>query len=117
VADLDAATALFAGLLGGTAVAEGADAEHRWTALTWDGPLGIRLVSPTGDDPAAPLRQWIGARPGRIHHLAVATAEPDGVPDARPVEMPLPGWGADGTDRWVIEPGDNAGLRLVLVDG
>jgi catechol 2,3-dioxygenase-like lactoylglutathione lyase family enzyme len=116
VADLDAAADLFAGLLGGAVVAEGSGTDQRWTALAWDGPLGIRLVSPAGNDPATPLRQWIGSRPGRIHHLAVATAEPEGLPDVRPVETPLPGWAGDGADRWVIEPGDNGGLRLVLAD-
>lgn len=120
VSDIDAALALFGELLGGRV-----DRVDSATAvLRWDGPLAIRLVSPSppGDpQPAGPARalaEWIGGRPGRLHHLAF-TVPPSGepVPEADgggrdPVPGVLPG---EHVGRLVV-PEDNLGTRLVLLD-
>lgn len=94
VADLDRALTLFEGLLGGCSESGGGD-------LTWPGGGRIRLVQPAdGSTEAA----WLGARPGRLHHVEVEVAEPDAVAGA--VARP------DG--RFEVAPDDNLGLRLVL---
>lgn len=116
VADLEVATALFVGLLGADVTAQGIDADHRWMELSWGGPMGLRLVSPTGGSPS-PLVHWLAGRSGRIHHLEFEIDDPGEVPGACLEEgMPL---GADGGTgaTWVIPPEENEGMRLVLRGG
>ncbi len=116
VADLDAGTALFAGLLGGTLVAEGGHPDHRWVDLTWGGPLDIRLVAPIPSSARSPLLGWLGARPGRLHHLELVAEEPERVPGAEPGDPARLGLDTDrrpGAYR-VIAPEANAGLGLVI---
>jgi Glyoxalase/Bleomycin resistance protein/Dioxygenase superfamily len=134
VADLEVATSLFVGLLGGRQAGQGQGEGQRWIDLEWDGPLALRLVSPTtpapspvGQEPggpvvpedAGPLWAWLGSRAGRIHHVQIEADEPESVSGARPLSADdgLPG--LPGSDEmtdgvWVIEPESNAGLRLVL---
>jgi methylmalonyl-CoA/ethylmalonyl-CoA epimerase len=93
---------LFAGLLGGREEARGEDRVGRWVDLTWPGPGRIRLVEPSG--PASPLAEWIGPRPGRVHHLAFVGPDPATVRSASPQ--------ADGP--WEVAPERNFGVRLQL---
>ncbi len=116
VADLEVATPLFVGLLGGDVTAEGIDGDHRWVELSWGGPMGLRLVSPAGSSPSL-LGHWLAGRNGRVHHLEFEIDDPGEVPGARLEEgMPV---GADGSTSvtWVIPPEENEGLRLVLRGG
>jgi hypothetical protein len=79
VADLDAAGRLFGGLLGGSESERGADESSHWVELAWPGPGRLRLVTPAS--PSSPLAEWLGDRPGRVHHLAfsgVSGADVDG---------------------------------------
>ena len=75
VADLDASLTVFRDLLGGEEVDAGEDGDEavRWVELAWPGPGRVRLVTPTTD--TGPLVDWIGGRPGRIHHLAFGVDE------------------------------------------
>jgi hypothetical protein len=128
VADLGVATSLFVDFLGGRRAGQGFGEGHQWIDLEWDGPLALRLVSPTTPNPppasgdpeeAGSLWTWLGSRTGRIHHVEMEVEEPDNVPGARPLEAgdDVPGHSAPGEPTeaaWVIEPGANAGLRLVL---
>ena len=128
VADLEVATSLFVGLLGGRRAAQGEGDGYQWSDLEWGGPLALRLVAPTTptspDGPGAPglaggLRHWLGARTGRVHHVELAVEEPEGVGGARPLEAGdgIPGESVSGEmtdDTWIIEPEANAGLRLIL---
>jgi hypothetical protein len=116
VADLGAASALFVDLLGGDVIGNGTLDDQHWMEMDWGGPLGLRLVSPTNPSTPTPLREWLGDRGGRIHHLEFLAEDPQGLPGARPTAVPLPG-GEGGTrpaDLWVIPPEDNAGLRLIV---
>ncbi len=121
VAELETATPLFVALLGGEVTGEGADPGHRWTELTWGGPMGLRLVSPVGA-PGTSLRQWLGGRTGRVHHLEFGVEDPGGIPGAYPDERSTTGIGigigSGKGDRpgtfWVLPPEDNAGMRLAL---
>jgi methylmalonyl-CoA/ethylmalonyl-CoA epimerase len=127
VAEPETATPLFVALLGGEVTGEGIAPGHRWTELTWGGPIGLRLVSPVGAS-GTPLRQWLGGRAGRVHHLEFSVEDPGGIPGARPddrsstasASASASGIGTGtGTDTgpgtyWVLPPGDNAGMRLAL---
>ncbi len=115
VADLDAATALFGGLLGGQQVVDGSGPGHRFVELTWGGPLVLRLLAPTDDRAAAELAGWLGDRAGRLHHLALTADEPSSLPAARPASDQLAAL-VDGGNResWEIPPADNLGLRLLV---
>jgi methylmalonyl-CoA/ethylmalonyl-CoA epimerase len=116
VADLAVASALFVDLLGGTVLDRGTRSDHRWMDLDWGGPLGLRLVSPVDAPPDESLARWLGDRSGRVHHLELVAEEPETVPDARPGDPTVTGLDigrVDGTYR-VVEPGSNAGLRLVI---
>jgi hypothetical protein len=93
LADLADGTRLFVDLLGGEAFAEGSAEGIRWVDLRWPGPGRIRLLA--GD----PLAGWLEGRTGRVHHLAFAVADPDGVPGA-----------VDGE----VAPERNHGVRLRL---
>jgi hypothetical protein len=116
VSDLGAATLLFVELLGGEVVGEGSRPGLQWMELAWPGPLGIRLVSPTGSSTDGPVSDWLAGRPGRIHHLLVEVEEPGGVSGARPIDRWLADSGItpDGDALWEVAPADNFGLRLVL---
>jgi hypothetical protein len=114
VADLEVATALFVVLLGGEITAEGGEDDHRWMELSWGGPMGLRLVHPTGPSPS-PLGDWLGGRSGRLHHLEFQVDDAGEVPGARPDEVAL-GANRDRGAIWVIPPEENEGMRLVLRD-
>jgi len=119
VADLDAAAALFVGLLDAQVADGGAGGGLRWMELAWPGPLGIRLVAPEGPgDGTAALTRWLGARSGRVHHLELTAEEPGSIPDARrpdPESVGARPWDAGRDDPgWEIAPAANAGLRLVV---
>lgn len=118
VADMANGAALFADLLGGTAVGDGSANGLEWRDLTWGGPLELRLIAPRPGRGRGALSTWLAGRTGRIHHLGLATEEPDRVPDARPIggdeaDFPV----ALGSVRpWVVDPERNAGMRLALID-
>jgi len=103
VADLDHARGVFEGLLGGEEVAGGGDEGIRWVELTWPGSGRVRLISPEGG--RGPLADWIGDRPGRVHHLAFACGTPERIEGAVAL--------ADGT--WELPPDPATGTRIVLV--
>ena len=71
------------------------------SAVVASGPWRLELARPCDD---GPRRHWLGARPGRLHHLALAVDEPAAVPDARPL----------GDGRYEIPPEQNLGTRLIL---
>jgi uncharacterized protein YjbJ (UPF0337 family) len=93
---------LFADLLGGQEAARGEDAGTRWVDLTWPGQARIRVVEPSRL--SSPLADWIGGRPGRLHHLAFVLPDPPSV--------------AGGSERsdgvWEVAPEHNFGVRLLL---
>ncbi len=115
VAELETAIPLFVDLLGGEVVGEGALPDLRWRELTWGGPMGLRLVTPTGTADT-PLRQWLGSRSGRVHHLEFSAEEPGGIAGA----VPGDGSPLDSADDpasytwWVVPPEENAGMRLAI---
>ena len=116
VADLDAARGLFAGLLAGEVVGEGSEHGLHWVDLRWPGPLGLRLVGAEDGAVAGPVADWLGGLPGRVHHLALETEEPEAVPGTRPVTpgiATLDG-GPDHDSMVEIAADDNCGLALVL---
>jgi hypothetical protein len=118
---------LFAGLLGGVETGTGEEDGIAWAELRWPGPLGLRLVAPADGDPAPALDAWLEGRPGRVHHLQLAVAEPAGVAGARPttlhdVLVAAPGGPHEPplhpplapSEPLEVHPADNHGLRLVL---
>jgi hypothetical protein len=116
VADLRSAITLFGALLGGEIEDRGIHGGEEWIDLRWDGPLALRLVAPASSSPAPALTEWLAGGPGRVHHLDLAAEDPGGLAGARPVPAGLPGLaGSEGRPRWVIDPEDNLGLRLVVV--
>ena len=104
VADLEAAVRLFAALLGGSEVDQGADESGRWVELAWPGPGRVRLVTPTS--PTGPVAAWIGDRHGRVHHLAFSGLSGAIVEGAVAL--------ADGG--YELEPDGATGTRLLLLD-
>ena len=96
VADLDAAVDLFERILGGTRGPTTADSVD----LTWSGGGCICLVRPR--DPE--LLDWMGARPGRVHHLEIVLDDPASVPGAIAI----------GEGAWEVAPEHNLGVRLRL---
>ncbi len=96
VADLDAAVGLFEHTLGGTRGQTTDDSVD----LGWPGAASICLVHPRHPE----LVEWMGSRPGRVHHLEVALDHPEAVPDAVAV--------GDGV--WEVAPAANLGVRLRL---
>jgi len=112
VADLGQGLALFAGLLGGTPEPARRSPDGAWECVTvrWDGPLAVRLVAPTTAAPEThPLRQWLGGRDGRVHHLALSQPGP-----ASPADGGAAGVLPDEEPVTVVEPDDNLGVRLVV---
>jgi catechol 2,3-dioxygenase-like lactoylglutathione lyase family enzyme len=100
VADLDAALGLFEGTLGG---ARGRTTDDS-VDLAWPGAGRICLVEPR--DPE--LVAWMGARPGRVHHLELALDHPEAVRDAVEIRAGV----------WEVAPEHNLGVRLrVHADG
>jgi catechol 2,3-dioxygenase-like lactoylglutathione lyase family enzyme len=99
VADLEAASGLFEHTLGGTRgqVTDGS------VDLRWPGSGCICLVEPRD----AELIDWMGPRPGRVHHLEIVIDDPGAVPGA--VEI-RPGV-------WELAPERNLGVRLRLHAG
>ena len=117
VADLQAGIDLFGTLLGGEAEDRGVRDGEEWIDLRWEGPLAIRLVAPHGTTPSERLDRWLDGRTGRIHHIQFATESAGGLTAAHPAPADLPGLaGADPDRRWVVDPSDNLGLRLVIAD-
>jgi methylmalonyl-CoA/ethylmalonyl-CoA epimerase len=116
VADLDWASSIFVGLLGGTVLDRGNRSDHVWMEMAWGGPLALRLVAPIPGSTGTPLQQWIGSRPGRVHHLEFDVEEPESVPGARPAGDRLVGLDVNEEPgrHWVVGADDNAGLQLVL---
>jgi catechol 2,3-dioxygenase-like lactoylglutathione lyase family enzyme len=101
VADLQSALGLFKKTLGGRVVATGSavDGNH-WVELAWDGAGRLRLL----EGRHAEIAEWIGDRPGRLRHLFFNFDEPEYVPGATKV----------ASGRWVVQPDDVLGTRLVL---
>jgi methylmalonyl-CoA/ethylmalonyl-CoA epimerase len=116
VADLDPARALFGGLLAGEVVDEGSERGVQWVDLRWAGPLGLRLVAARDPDAPGPVADWLGGLPGRVHHIAVETEEPEAVPDVRPVSPGIATLGnaPDQDGVFEIPPADNCGLGVVV---
>jgi methylmalonyl-CoA/ethylmalonyl-CoA epimerase len=104
VADPTHARELFQDLLGGVVQGEHADATQSWVDLAWPSGGVVRLVTPVG---AGPLHEWIGDRPGRLHHLAFTTPRPEELAGAVPAG-----------DRVVEVPAEaNLGVRLLVSPG
>jgi methylmalonyl-CoA/ethylmalonyl-CoA epimerase len=117
VADMDSASSLFVGLLGGSVEGRGARSDHEWTEITWGGPLGLRLVAPRADSSATPLHDWLRGRNGRIHHLELDVDEPATISGAEPATGRLVGLAIDDGmgEHWVVGRDANAGLQLVFM--
>lgn len=96
VADLDAAADLFERILGGTR----GEATDESVDLAWEGAGCICLVRPR--DPE--LIEWMGTRPGRVHHLEILLDDPAAVPAAVAI----------GDGAWELAPEHNLGVRLRL---
>ena len=92
VAALDDGLRLFERLLGGTVTDAGEDDTTRWVEYKWTGPGRVRVAAPV--KPTSPYAEWLGDRPGRVHHLAFSVP---GLPSA--AEVP---------------PEENLGVRLLL---
>lgn len=101
VTDLQGALALFRDVLGGRVVSTGSaiDGNH-WVELGWGGPGRLRLLEATH----AEIAEWVGDRPGRTRHLFFSFDEPEYVPGVRKV----------ASGRWVVDPDDVLGTRLVI---
>ena len=106
VVDLDSALTLFRDVLGGNPTGHGADVDDPYVDLAWPGPGRIRLIEAR----SAALREWVGSRPGRLHHLAFTLADPAGVPGAEPIAAADPGMDPE----FEVSPAANLGVRLRL---
>jgi methylmalonyl-CoA/ethylmalonyl-CoA epimerase len=102
MARVDDGLRLFGGLLGGTQTARGEAAGKRWVDLEWPGAGRLRLME--SDGARSPVSEWLGERPGRIHHLAFTLTDPAAVPAARRLTAEV----------WEVAPEDNLGVRLIL---
>jgi catechol 2,3-dioxygenase-like lactoylglutathione lyase family enzyme len=96
VADLEAAAGLFGDILGGTR----GQCTDDSVDLGWPGAASLCLVQPRQPE----LIEWMGPRPGRVHHLEITLDHPEAVPDAVAI--------ADGV--WEVAPEANLGVRLRL---
>jgi catechol 2,3-dioxygenase-like lactoylglutathione lyase family enzyme len=130
VADIDDGLAIFEGLLGGRRTARGTAPDRTWefADLQWPGPPRLRLISPVSDADGqraradTPLGAWLGQLPGRVHHLAFSVPgshATDDFADHPDVVRPgqVPGLGSEDALARVIEPQDNLGTRLVVLEG
>jgi catechol 2,3-dioxygenase-like lactoylglutathione lyase family enzyme len=101
VKDLQGALALYRDVLGGRVVSTGSaiDGNH-WVELGWGGPGRLRLLEATH----AEIADWVGDRPGRTRHLFFSFDEPEYVPGVRKV----------ASGRWVVDPDEVLGTRLVI---
>ena len=119
VADLDVGFGLFHDFLGAILEREGASADGTWrfVDLKWNGPMRLRLISPTARDADGPLSRWLDGRTGRVHHLAFTFDSAPGHEDQGKLDHPLvPGvLISEGVE--VIEPAANLGTRLVILHG
>jgi methylmalonyl-CoA/ethylmalonyl-CoA epimerase len=117
VADLEAARALFTGLLDGRVVDEGTRGGLCWVDLAWSGPLGLRLVGAERDLLAGPVAAALGGRPGKVHHLRMTVEEASGVPGAVPASSRFGTLGGPGAAEGAFEiaRADNLGLGIVLL--
>ena len=98
VADLDAATKLFAGPLAMTVTDQGTETDGDYSHLV-QGPWNLRLIKPTSES----ARQWLADRPGRLLQVEIEVDDPAVVPDVR------------RTDRGLeLAPEFNLGTRVVL---
>jgi catechol 2,3-dioxygenase-like lactoylglutathione lyase family enzyme len=100
VADLEAARAFFTGVLDARVDGECETDLGRAVDVAWPGPGRVRLVAPS--EPAATA--WLGARNGRVHHLAFSAPAPFPLAHARRV----------ASDTVEIPPEHNLGTRLRL---
>lgn len=101
VADLDGATELFAGLLGGEEREPVAPLPGPGVELGWPSGGVVALVRPA---PGSAEAEWLGDRPGRLDHVAFAVDDPGAFPGARRR--------ADGSSE--LAPDPLTGTRLVL---
>jgi catechol 2,3-dioxygenase-like lactoylglutathione lyase family enzyme len=101
VADLDGARTLFADLLGGTDREPTAPLPGPGLELAWPSGGVVAAVRPV---PGSAEDEWLGDRPGRLHHVAFAVDDPGSVNGAADR--------GDGT--WELAPDDATGTRLVL---
>jgi catechol 2,3-dioxygenase-like lactoylglutathione lyase family enzyme len=129
-ADLETALALFGGLLGGRVRRRSSDNAAGWkfADLEWSGPPALRVVSPIASVESASadaLRSWLGGRPGRLHHLAFSLPSAASAVQQRATTPPassvstgthVPAMVAPDVAIRVIEPDDNLGTRLVLLE-
>lgn len=104
VTDIESALGLFRDVLGGMPVEHGTDGEDPHVDLAWPGPGRIRLVEARSAD----LKEWVGSRPGRLHHLAFTLADPSEVRGAERVDR------HDTGDVFEVAPTANLGTRLRL---
>ncbi len=102
VTSLGDGRSLFGDLLGGSETASGEDSDGHWLELSWPGEGRIRLLSPTGAD--SPMRDWLGGRSGRIHHVAFTCETPGLIRGSRHIREGL--WEIGPT------PGTNTLIRL-----
>lgn len=96
---LDDGERLFVGLLGGERVADGEADGIQWLDLRWPGPGRLRLLS------GPPLAPWLEGRAGRVHHLAFAVPDPEGVVGVVDTER---------IEVYEVAPEANLGVRLRL---
>ena len=116
VADLERASSLFVGLLGGGVIGRGNRSDHEWMEITWGGAPDLLLIAPLVGTSGTPLHRWIGSRGGRVHHLEFDVDEPESIPGALPTSDRLVGLdiGHSRGRSWVVGSDINAGLQLVL---
>jgi hypothetical protein len=117
VGDLRDGVALFCGLLGGEVEDRGNHHGEEWIDLRWDGPLALRLIAPAHPGAAPAVAEWVGTRPGRLHHALLVAESAGTLSAAHRPRADLPGLaGLDPGSLWTVEPADNLGLRLVVAD-
>jgi hypothetical protein len=102
VADLGFARRLFEDLLEGEPIDAVRELDATdGLALQWTSGGRLHLVEPS---PGTAAAAWLGTRPGRLHHLAFTMERPHDAAGAEPT----------GDGRFVVQPEQNQGTRLVL---
>lgn len=104
VADRTHGLRLFSDLLGGVADGEGSSQDWGFDDLYWPDSGRLRLLWPSSSTSEA--WNWLDGRTGRIHHIALAIPHPASIPGAHPLTE----------TSWVVEPADNLGTRLLLIE-